>query len=82
MHLRLPRYALPGSLRRRLAEIRRLDPAFSLILLEDFLYSLYAEARHAMGRGQIATLSAYIAPDVLARMGAGTARGGPQVSNT
>jgi predicted lipid-binding transport protein (Tim44 family) len=63
-----PMQSAPSNLRRRLADLRRQDPAFSLVLFEDFLYSLYAETRHAIGRGQVALLSAYIAPDVLGRM--------------
>lgn len=64
----MPQQGGPAGLRRRLAGIRRTDPAFSVVLFEDFLYSLYAETRHAMGRGQVAMLSAYLSPDVIGRM--------------
>ncbi len=57
-----------ADVRQRLGAVRQFDPDFSLVLFEDFLYALYAETRYALGRGQIATLSAYLAPDVLARM--------------
>ena len=57
-----------GGLRQRLAAIRQFDPDFSLVLFEDFLYALYAEARYALGRGQLAMLSAYLAPEVTEAM--------------
>lgn len=57
-----------ADVRTRLAAVRQFDPDFSLVLFEDFLYALYAETRYALGRGQIALLSAYLSPDVLARM--------------
>jgi predicted lipid-binding transport protein (Tim44 family) len=50
------------SVRSRLEELRRSDPSFSVILFEDFIYSLYAEVQHARGGGRIARLSAYLAP--------------------
>ena len=66
-----PAVGRPIDLRQRVAMIRRLDPDFSLVLFEDFLYALYSEVRYARGRGQIARMSAYLAPDVLARMQSG-----------
>jgi predicted lipid-binding transport protein (Tim44 family) len=50
--------------RRRLEALRETDQNFSLVLFEDFVYSLYAEVHTARGRGQIARFSAYLAPPV------------------
>jgi predicted RNA-binding Zn-ribbon protein involved in translation (DUF1610 family) len=36
------------------------DPDFSLVLFEDFLYALYAQAHEARGGGRLDTLSAYL----------------------
>ena len=66
----VPQGARPVSARARLAMLRRFDPDFSIVLFEDFLYALYAEVRYARGRGQLARMSAYLAPDLLARMSA------------
>lgn len=53
--------------RRRLEDLRRFDPEFSVVLFEDFLYALFATVHYAAA-GRIDRLSAYLAPDVLARM--------------
>lgn len=45
-----------------LTTVARLDPAFSLVLFEDFLYALYASAHEARGRGQLDPLAAYLRP--------------------
>jgi hypothetical protein len=51
--------------RRRLEDLRRFDPDFSVVLYEDFLYALYA-AVHYAGAGRADRLSAYLSPGVLA----------------
>jgi predicted lipid-binding transport protein (Tim44 family) len=60
----------PGSAvsaRRRLEDLRRFDPDFSVALFEDFLYALYTHVQYATA-GRAERLSAYLAPDVLARL--------------
>ncbi len=57
-----------GSWRRRLEALRSTDPNFSLVLFEDFLYALYAEAQHARGGGRTARLSAYLSPNATAAL--------------
>jgi len=44
-----------------LERIRERDPEFSLVLFEDFLYSLYAEVQAARGNGTLAMLAPYLA---------------------
>lgn len=46
--------------RGKLATIRRMDPAFSIVVFEDFLYFLYAEVHRARGTGAIDGLAAYL----------------------
>lgn len=48
--------------RSALERLRQVDEDFSLVLFEDFLYGLYAEAHHAAGAGQLERLSAYLSP--------------------
>lgn len=48
------------SPRRRLETLRRLDPDFSLVLFDDFLFALYAKAHEARGSGQLESLAAYL----------------------
>ena len=55
----------PQVPRRALEALRATDPNFSVVLFEDFLYSLYAEVHTARGEGRVAQLSAYLAPEVL-----------------
>jgi hypothetical protein len=43
--------------------ITALDPKFSRVVFEDFLYGLYAEVQRARGLGQLNKLSAYLAPN-------------------
>lgn len=45
--------------------ITELDPKFSRIVFEDFLYGLYAEVQRARGLGQLNRLSAYLAPNTV-----------------
>ena len=56
------------SPRATLSRLRQIDPTFSLVLFEDFLYSLYDEAHQRRARGELDMLSAYLSPDVIARM--------------
>lgn len=58
----------PSSVRHQLARLRDVDPAFSLVLFEDFLYTLYTEVRHAPGVGKLDTLAPYLSASVLAEM--------------
>jgi hypothetical protein len=55
-----PIAATVGVPRSRLDEIRRIDPEYSTVLFEDFLYTLYGHAQNA--RPNVASLAAYIAP--------------------
>lgn len=60
------------SERTRLEAIRALDPDFSVVLFEDFVYALYAEAHTARGSGQLETLSPYLSSEArraLAQLG-------------
>ncbi len=54
-----PRMVQP--LRRNLETLRRTDPGFSIVVFEDFLYFLYAEAQRARGSGAAEALAAYVA---------------------
>jgi hypothetical protein len=56
------------SPRATLARLRENDPAFSIILFEDFLYTLYAEAQQRRARGELKMLSAYLSQAVIARL--------------
>jgi len=47
-------------LRQNLEELRRTDPAFSIVVFEDFLYFLYAEMHRARGAGAGESLAAYV----------------------
>ena len=42
--------------------IRKIDPKFSIVLFEDFLYSLFAEVHRARGGNNLDKLSAYLSP--------------------
>lgn len=53
-----------GQPRKELEQLRRLDPEFSLVLFEDFVYMLYAAVQRARALGT-APLSAYLAPNLL-----------------
>lgn len=50
----------PVSPREVLEGLRRTDPTFSLVLFEDFLYALYAEAHSARGVGKLDRLAPYL----------------------
>ena len=53
-------YRPPESARSQLDKIRAVDPDFSVVLFEDFLYALYAQAHEARGSGKLSGLSAYL----------------------
>jgi inner membrane protein import complex subunit Tim44-like protein len=48
------------SMRTYLEGLRAIDPDFSLVLFEDFLYSLYAKVHEARGRGALDGLDGYV----------------------
>jgi predicted lipid-binding transport protein (Tim44 family) len=48
--------------------IRNLDPTFSRVIFEDFLYSLYAEVHLARGKNMLNKLSAYLAPNTMTQL--------------
>jgi hypothetical protein len=50
--------------RAKLSALRGEDPAFSLILFEDFAYALYAELQVSRARGGIGRLAAFLNPEV------------------
>lgn len=58
-------------LRGQLEKLRDRDPDFSVILFEDFLYSLFALAHDRRGAGKIGELAPYLAPAVRARFATG-----------
>lgn len=61
-----PVAATTGIPRRALDVIRQTDPDFSIVLFEDFLYTLYAEMMRAQGPQGSMALSAYLSPSVVA----------------
>jgi predicted lipid-binding transport protein (Tim44 family) len=63
--VRAARLTRPSRAIRRdlLATVGRVDPDFSIVLFEDFLYALFAAAHEARGKNQLATLAAYLRPD-------------------
>jgi hypothetical protein len=54
--------------RTALDRLRANDPGFSAVLLEDFVYALYAEVQVRRPRGGLSTLAAFVAPDVAQRL--------------
>ena len=48
--------------------VRKRDPDFSLVLFEDFLYSLFAEVHTARGAGKLDRLSVYLSPNAMAQL--------------
>ncbi len=61
-----PVAATTGVPRRALDRIRETDPEFSIVLFEDFLYTLYAEMMRARGQQGAMALAAYLSPGVIA----------------
>jgi hypothetical protein len=64
-----------ASVTAALAAIRSEDDAFSFVLLEDFLYALYAEAHTARANGTLETLAPYLSDSARATLGALPANG-------
>jgi hypothetical protein len=60
----VPVAATTGVPRRALDRVRETDPEFSIVLFEDFLYTLYAEMMRARGQQGAMALSAYLSPAV------------------
>ncbi|MBN1606412.1 MAG: Tim44 domain-containing protein [Polyangiaceae bacterium] len=52
-----------GRVRSDLEQLRQVDSNFSLVLLDDFLYALYAQAQTLRGGGQLGRLAAYLKPE-------------------
>jgi hypothetical protein len=52
----------------RLTRLKKFDPGFSVVLFEDFLYALYAEAQIARGSGTIGKLSPWLSVEVRERL--------------
>jgi hypothetical protein len=50
----------PQSMRTYLEGLRAIDPDFSLVLFEDFLYSLFAKVHEARGRDGLDGLAGYV----------------------
>ncbi len=63
--------AVQQNVRKKLAWMRTVDPAFSIVVFEDFLYALYAEVHAARGAGQLDRYSAYLAPGVAQQLAHG-----------
>lgn len=51
-----------------LARLRDWDPDFSVVLFEDFLYTLYAELHYARARGALPRLAPFLSPELLQRL--------------
>ncbi len=56
------------SPRKRLEKLRSVDPDFSLVLFEDFVFALYARAHEARGDRQLDQLSPYLAGNARQRL--------------
>jgi hypothetical protein len=67
MRYPVPSHAGGWPARRQLENLRQFDPEFSVVLFEDFLYALYSTLHYSTA-GRIDRLSAYLAPDILARL--------------
>lgn len=50
------------SARKDLERLREVDPAFSLVVFDDFMNALYSEILLARGRGELMKFTAYLAP--------------------
>lgn len=53
-----------GVTRRSLEQIRARDPGFSIVLFEDFLYTLYAEMHRSRAQGMAGRLGPYLSAQV------------------
>jgi hypothetical protein len=54
--------------RRELERLRTTDPNFSLVLIEDFLYALYAEVHTARGQSKLERYSAFLSAAAIAEL--------------
>ncbi|MDI1428979.1 TIM44-like domain-containing protein [Polyangium sorediatum] len=74
-HLSAPMYApsepeeSPAEVRRKMERLRGQDPDFSVILLEDFITALYAEAHTARGSNALEKYSPYLRPTARTTLG-------------
>jgi len=55
---------IPPPPRASLEQLRRTDPAFSIVVFEDFLYFLYAEMHRARGASSLDALAPYLGDSV------------------
>ncbi|MDI3283475.1 TIM44-like domain-containing protein [Polyangium sp. 15x6] len=60
----------PAEVRRKMELLRGQDPDFSVILLEDFITALYAEAHTARGSNALEKYSPYLRPAARSTLGA------------
>ncbi len=58
-----------GVARSALDRLRANDPDFSVVLLEDFLYTLYAEVQHRRPHGGLQRIAAFVAPEAAQTLG-------------
>jgi predicted lipid-binding transport protein (Tim44 family) len=54
-----------SSVYRSLQSIRRVDPNFSTVLFEDFLYALFAEVHRSRGGNRLGRVSAYLMQEAM-----------------
>jgi len=57
------------SVRGTLQALREVDPDFSIVVIEDFLYALYAEVQRARGSDALDALVAYVSEEERAKLG-------------
>ena len=55
--------------RSALDRLRQHDPNFSVVLLEDFLYTLYAELQHRRPRGGLVGMATFVSPEAAQTLG-------------
>jgi predicted lipid-binding transport protein (Tim44 family) len=67
-----PRPSTPK--RKHLERLRELDPNFSIVLFEDFLYALFAKVHEARGNGALDGLAAYVPANLRRRLAGGGLR--------
>ena len=58
----MPPMPRANTARADLERVRRYDPAFSLVVFDDFVSALYTEILLARGQGQLGKFSAYLSP--------------------
>ena len=59
----------PAGVRNELSQLQAVDPDFSLVLFEDFVYALYTAAHEARGGSQLYDLRAYLGDEVRESLG-------------